>query len=396
MRTGTAQGLDPSQVKWVRVRVGLLALAFVPLFGVMAARAVKLQVLEGPKMRQMAQAQYLDEAQIAPRRGVIEDRHGAALAASVDVDSISVDPGALPDGAVAKLAQALGEPPRALAKRLARGRHFAWLVRGATRVQAAEVEKLALPGVAFHKEPRRFYPQRELAANVLGFAGVDGKGLEGIELTYDKVLKGKPQEIDVIKDARRHTVFAQGAGNTDELSGARVELTLDRGIQHIAEQALAGVMKRNTPKGAMAVVMDPATGEVLALASAPHFNPNDLSSASRAGIRDRPVVDSFEPGSTMKPFTLSAALDAQVVKPGDTIFCEHGRYPIGKRVIHDDEPMGDLTIGQILQKSSNIGASKIAAKLSPDRLMAYFTAFAFGEKTGLALPGAVRGRMPTP
>lgn len=396
MRTGSAIGLDPKQVKWVRIRVGLLAVAFLPLFGIMAFRAVKLQLIEGPKMKQLAQEQYLDEAQIAPRRGVIYDRNGVPLAASVDVDSVSVDPAALPEGAIPKLARAVNLPAKEVEKKLSKSRHFGWLKRGATPAEVASLKALGFSGLTFVKEPRRFYPQRELGANVLGFAGVDGEGLEGVELAYNEVLKGKSQSVDIIKDAQRRSVFAEGAVDTDELSGAKVELTLDRSIQHIAEQALAKVMQKSQPTGAMAVVMDPTSGEILALASAPTYNPNDPSRSDRSAIRDRPVVDAFEPGSTMKAFSVAAAIDQHAVKPTDPIFCENGRYPIGNKAIHDHEPLGSVTVTQVIQKSSNIGASKIAEKIGREKLMSYYKAFGFGEKSGLGLPGEVRGSIPYP
>jgi len=396
MRIGGAVGLDPKQVKWVRVRVGILACLFVPAFGAMLLRAVKLQLVEGPKMRQMAQEQYLDEAEIAPRRGVIYDRTGAPLAASVDVDSISCDPSALTPADLAHLAKAVELPAKELARKLAHSRRFGWVKRGASANEVAAVQKLALPGIAFVKEPRRFYPQRALAANVLGFAGVDGRGLEGVELAYDRVLRGQPQSIDIIKDAQRRSVFSQGTVDPDGLSGARVELTLDRGIQHIAEQAVAHVVEKSRPAGVIAVVMEPTTGELLALASYPTFNPNDPAKSSEAARRDRAVTDAFEPGSTFKAFSIAAALEEHAVKPTDTIFAENGRYAIGNRAIHDHEKLGNLTVTQVLQKSSNIGATKIAEKLGRDKLYAYYKAFGFGEKTGIGLPGEVRGSIPFP
>ncbi|MBS2029796.1 MAG: transpeptidase family protein [Deltaproteobacteria bacterium] len=397
MRTGGAVGLDQKQIKWVRVRVGLLAIAFVPLFLVMAWKAARLQLVDGPRMRQMAQEQYVQEDTIAPRRGVIYDRNGTPLAASVDVDSISCDPSALPANAVPTLAKVLNLPVKELDKKIAKApKHFVWLKRGATPSEVTAAKALQFTGLTFVKEPRRFYPQRELAANVLGFAGVDGEGLEGVELAYNDVLKGHAESIDIIKDAQRRSVFAEGVVDTDGLSGAKVELTIDRGIQHIAETALAHVVQKSKPTGAMAVVMDPSTGEILALASAPSFNPNDPGKSERSAMRNRPVVDAFEPGSTFKAFSVAAAIEEKVVKPTDTIFCENGRYPIGNKAIHDHEPLGSLTVTQVIQKSSNIGAAKIAEKLGREKLISYYKAFGFDEKTGLGMPGEVRGTIPFP
>jgi cell division protein FtsI (penicillin-binding protein 3) len=398
MRTTVTPGLDARQIKWVRFRVWMLSFLFVPLFLVMVGRAFSLQLVQGQQLGELAQEQYLSETEIPPRRGVIYDRNGSPLAASVDVDSISVDPSLLPEDSKlhVQLARTLGLDPRELEKRLARSKHFAWLKRGATPAEVTAVKALGTTGLTFVKEPRRFYPQRELAANVLGFAGVDGEGLEGIELAYNDQLKGRGQSVDLIKDAQKRAAFAEGVSNPDELSGAAVTLTLDRSIQHIAEVAVQHAAQKTQCNSAMAVVLDPKTGELLAMASTPTFNPNDPAKSDPAHQRNHPVVDSFEPGSTFKAFSMSAALEEHVVKPTDSIFCENGRYAIGNRFIRDDEVLGWITASKVIQVSSNIGAAKIAKKLGRDKLNAYYKLFGFGEKTGIGLPGEVRGQVPFP
>jgi cell division protein FtsI (penicillin-binding protein 3) len=398
MRTGTAVGLDGRSVRWIRIRVGLLTMALVPMFATMAYRAFKLQVVEGPKLVQLAQEQYLEEAELPPRRGQVFDRNGSALAATVDVDSVSADPTQLPQTTAARapLAKALNLDPKELDRRLAKGKHFAWLKRGATPDEIVATKALALPSLACIKEARRFYPQKELAANIVGFSGIDGEGLEGIELAFNSVLKGKPASVDIIRDAQHHNVFSEGRLDDSDLSGASVTLTIDRNIQHIAELSVARVVQKTSCQSAMAIVMDPATGEVLAMASAPTFNPNDPQGSQRAFMRNRPVVDSFEPGSTVKAFTMAAALQEGVVHPNDPINCEMGHYAIGTRVVHDHEPIGTIPATKVITVSSNVGAAKIAEKLGREKLGAYFRAFGLGERTGLGLPGEVKGSIPYP
>lgn len=392
----TPVGLDPEQVKWVGIRMGLLAAAFLPAFGALVWKAVKLQVIDGPRMVALAQEQYQAEASIPPRRGNILDRTGTALAATVDVDSVSVDPAALPPEAPAQFARVLSLSRSEIDRRLAKGRRFAWLGRGITPAEKVGLEALKLPSMTFVKEPRRFYPQRELAAQVLGVAGQEGDGLEGLELSLDGQLKGHARSIDVIRDARRRAVFSEGVVDSEELTGATVTLTIDRNMQRIAEQALAKVEAKTQAAGAIAVVMEPKTGEVLALASVPTYNPNDPRPADRAAMRNRAVTDAFEPGSTFKAFVMAGALEDKLIKPEDSVFCENGAWAIGKHTIHDHEGYGAISATKVLQVSSNIGAAKVGEKLGRERLVELYKRFGFGERTGFGLPGEVKGVIPFP
>jgi cell division protein FtsI (penicillin-binding protein 3) len=217
-----------------------------------------------------------------------------------------------------------------------------------------------------------------------------------VELAFNDQLKGKARSVDIIRDAQRHSVFAEGVADSDELSGASVTLTLDRSIQHVAEIAVAEAAQKTECNAAMAVVMDPATGEILAMATAPTYNPNDPARSDRSALRDRPVVDSFEPGSTFKAFSMAAALEEKVVQPNDLIFCENGHYAIGNKTVHDHESMGMIPATKVITVSSNIGAAKIGEKLGREKLQAYYRKFGFGEKPGLGLPGEVRGSLPYP
>lgn len=399
MRTQTlSSGMDPKAIRGIRARVVLLALAFVPLLGALLVRAVKLQVVDGGKLSGMAKEQYVRPVTLPGRRGEILDRRGSSLAASVEVDSIFADPKELPEAhkAARALASALELDPAKLETSLGASRHFAWIKRQATPQEVVAVKALELPGVGYVKEPRRFYPQRELAAHVLGFSGVDGEGLEGVELALDGLLKGKPREIEGLRDARGRQMIVGGAVPAEALEGATVTLTLDRAVQYLTEKVLAEAMTKANAAGGSAVVLDPATGEILALASVPTFNPNEPARYQRQALRNRALTDQFEPGSTFKVFTVAAALEERAVRPSDSFFCENGRFAIGRHAIHDHGGYGSLDVGRILQVSSNIGAAKIAEKLGREKLAAYQRAFGFGVKPGTGLLGEAKGSLPFP
>ncbi|MBI5546454.1 MAG: transpeptidase family protein [Deltaproteobacteria bacterium] len=396
--SNTAATVDPRVVRGVKVRVTLLALCFVPLFGAVLYRAVRLQVFENAKLSALARDQQLRQLKLPGRRGSVYDRNGVALAASVEVDSIFVDPGELADlkKAARDLGKAVGADPRKLEASFNASKHFAWVKRQASAQEVAAVKGLGLSGLGFVKEPRRFFPQRELAAHLLGFASIDGEGIEGLELALDRVLRGKPQSITGLRDARGRSAIVDGAIATESLEGASITLTIDKAIQYLTEKSLAAAVAKADASSGMAVVLDPATGEVLALANAPTFNPNDPSQSPRAALRNHAVADQFEPGSTFKVFTVAAALEEKVVRPSSTFFCENGRFAIGKHAIHDHGGYKDLDVGRIIQVSSNIGAAKIADKLGRERLQAYQRAFGFGERPGTGLSGEAKGSLPFP
>ncbi|MGC4122886.1 MAG: penicillin-binding protein [Myxococcales bacterium] len=260
----------------------------------------------------------------------------------------------------------------------------------------ATVKALKLEGLGFLKEPRRFYPQRELAAHVLGFPSIDGEGIEGLELAFDGVLKGKQRTVRSLRDARGRSAILEGAVPAESLEGASVTLTIDKAIQYATEKALAAAVTKADAASGMAVALDPATGEVLALANVPTFNPNDPARSPKSATRNRALTDQFEPGSTMKVFTIAGALEEKAVKASASFYCEKGSYAIGKHTIHDHGGYADLDVGGIIQVSSNIGAAKIAAKLGRERLQAYQRAFGFGDRPGTGLNGEAKGSLPYP
>ena len=362
------------------------------------ARAVELQVNERAKLRGMAQDQYVREIEIPARRGDIFDRRGTALAQSVDVDSIWVDPQGLTDQKAASkdLAKLLGVDQNELLGRISRGRRFAWVKRQATGAEVQKIKALGWAAIGITREPRRFYPQRELAAHVVGMVGTDGHGLDGLELAFEDELSGDASTREGFRDARgRKVMMTPGLVDPNERQGASVTLTIDRQLQYVTEKALLKAVDDAKAIAGMAVVMDPRTGEVLAIANAPRFNPNSPGNQPQA-LRNRSVTDAFEPGSTFKAFVVAEALDAKVITESSLIDTGKGAFTIGRNVIHDTHPHGILTPARVLALSSNIGAAKIGAMLGRDRLLETYTHFGFGERPSLGLPGEARGQLPYP
>ncbi len=386
-----------SPSRWVRLRVVFLALVFWAVLAGVLVRAVILQVYEGERLRELAQDQYVRQIEIPARRGDIFDRQRLPLAQSVEVDSIWVDPSLLPNPAsnARTLARALHVDPDELKARFARAKRFAWVKRQAKQDEVAAVKALALPGIGFTREPRRFYPHRELAAQVIGLAGIDGAGLEGLEVAFDQALSGQNLQLLGLRDAKGRHLLTQGTLYPPNRQGATLTLTLDRQIQYFTEKALAKAVEDAKAVSGMAIVLDPKTGELLALANFPSFNPN-APGASRELFRNRAALDVFEPGSTFKSFSIAAALDEGAIKYEDVFYCEEGRWDVGGHTIHDTHPHGWLTPAKILQVSSNIGSAKIAQVLGRERLVRYYERFGFGERSQLGLPGEARGSVPFP
>ncbi|XXF76461.1 penicillin-binding protein [Myxococcaceae bacterium GXIMD 01537] len=394
----SSRGAEPN-ARWLALRVRLLGGLFFALLALAFGRAVFLQVFEQDKLRGLAQDQYVRQIEIPARRGDIYDRRGTPLAQSVEVDSIWVDPSMLPDvrKASRSLAKALTLDAEELQARLTRAKRFAWVKRQTKPAEVEAVKALGLPGIGFTKEPKRYYPLRELGAHVVGMVGTEGRGLEGLELAFDDELSGQNSRLSGFRDAKGRKLLVQGSLDPMERQGASVTLTIDRHLQYVAEKSLSKAVEDSRATAGMAVVLDPKTGEILALANHPRFNPNVPGAGSGGSIRNRAALDTFEPGSTMKAFVVAAALEQKAIKLDDTLFCENGAWRVGRHVIHDDvHSYGWLTPERILQVSSNIGASKVAQALGRERLVEAYHAFGFGERTGLSLPGEGRGVIPFP
>jgi cell division protein FtsI (penicillin-binding protein 3) len=390
-------GIEPRTARWTAIRIGIVAFAFAVGFVVVAARAVQLQILQGDRLGGMARDQYLRELTQKPRRGTITDRNGAVLAGNAEADSVFVDPRAFPAGArtrdLARLARALQLDAKALEKKVAKGARFAWVKRRVSPAEAEQVRAMKLAGVGFVKETRRYYPRRELAGQILGIVGDDGEGLEGVEKAWDESLQGEAMRLPSLRDARGAHLLAAGPAPERVLEGARVELTIDQGLQNAAERALVQAVQQARAASGMAVAIDPATGEILALATAPLLNPN---APRKEDLRNRAVLDTFEVGSTAKAIVLARALDEGAITPSSSIFCENGRWAVGKHTIHDHKGLGWVPPARVMAASSNIGAAKVGGKLGRERLQQAFLAFGFGERTQVGIPGEPRGQIPFP
>jgi cell division protein FtsI (penicillin-binding protein 3) len=406
------KNLDPQRARWIRLRMGILSGVMGLGLGGFVASAYRVQVEDGTSWRDTAEKQRQRRLHIEPKRGTIYDRNGMALAASVEVPSVSADVVEMLHGAespaaeteilhdaAARLGHALSLDPSELFARLATKHRFLWIKRRITSDEANAIRDLEdvkhearpIRGLAIEGEGHRYYPGRELAGPVLGFVAPDGQGKDGIELALDEELRGHLEDVKGLRDRAGHLIFSDVATDQEALEGHDVTLTLDEGIQHLAEQELDAAQRTYEAKGASIVVLDPNTGEILALASSPGYNPNDYGESDVDARRDRAVTDRFEPGSTMKVFTLAAALATGSLQPTESIFCEHGSYKLGSVTIHDDEVNDWLTPTQILAKSSNIGALKVGLALGEPGLYAAFRRFGFGEPTGLPLPGEAAG-----
>ena len=376
-----------------RTRIASSAGVFSMLFVVALARVFQLCVLEGASLQDLATRQHRQRVSLPPERGPIVDRHGDVLALTVESAGVYVRPAALDAAAqpITVLARTLNLPPESIVAKLKTSERFVWLLRSATPEQAEALATIGLHGVGSESSRRRFYPRGSLAGQVLGFAGVDSQGLEGVELGYDRDLRGAAGSLSMDRDAHGRRMWMDGASQPVPHQGARVELTLDATFQQVTEDELnAAVIARQATAG-VAIVMDPSTGEILALANVPRFDPNNVGQFTADHWRNRVTSDTYEPGSTFKGILAAAAIEAGVVRPEDRFFCENGSYAVGNRVVHDHEPYGWFSFADVIKHSSNIGAAKVAERLGAARLSAAIQAFGFGALTHVDLPGEVPG-----
>ena len=390
--------MKPPPNTWLRFRITLLLCLFSFLFLVIFARAYQLQVLQGNRLAALAEKQYRRIVPLVPKRGILYDRKREEMAISVEVDSAFAQPGKVlnPRQAADQIAPILGKKPETLLIKMREDQPFVWLDRGITPAQRAAIEQLDIAGVDFLKESKRFYPQGEMGCHVIGFAGVDSKGLEGIELGYDEFIRGEPGYILISKDGRGRTIIPENPALYHSEEGCEIILTIDKNIQYVAEKELKKAVQSVSAKGGLAIVMNPKTGEVLALALQPSFDPNRFSAFSPQVWKNRAVTDSFEPGSTFKAFLLAAALEERAAGLSDVFYCENGAYGVGGRVIHDMHSHRWLSLGEIIKVSSNIGASKVGQKLGKEKFYRSLKNFGFGLRTGIDLPGEVPGLLSTP
>ncbi len=370
----------------------MLGIGFGLFFGAIAARAVQLHLFMGPWLSAKADGQVKREVNSTGERGTIFDANMGKLAVSVDVTSIGAHPKQVKEHASTAdaLAEALDLNRQVVREKLSSESPFVWVARHATPGEVDLVEPLNLPGVVFKREYGRFYPYKSMGAHVIGFAGIDGRGLEGVEFYYDRLLKGPQTRVRTVRDALGRVFGLESESETDR-SGKNVVLTIDRSIQYVTECALEEAVKDARAQSGIAIVMDPKTGAVLALALYPFYNPNNYGEHARDAWRNRAITDPFEPGSTLKIFSAAAALESGAAGRKTTIYCENGAYRIGRNVVHDTHKYEWLSLEEIVKYSSNIGATKLGEIMGPEKLHQTLKNFGFGELTGIDCPGETSG-----
>jgi cell division protein FtsI (penicillin-binding protein 3) len=356
-------------------------------------RLYSLQVAGHDEYAQRAERQQQRVVRIDPPRGTIYDARGRELAVSVEVASLFAVPREIGDPvALAKaLAPVLGEKAGTLSRQLEEDREFVWLARKLDPPVAQAVRDLEAEGLHFLTEYKRYYPMGELAAAVLGFVGVDNEGLAGVEFEYDSRVAGKRGERTVLRDARRSTAAPPTLPSAAAEPGEDLYLTLDATVQHLAESALRRAVEHHKARSGSVVVLDPRTGAVRALASAPGFDPNNFGDYSKSERRNRPIQDAFEPGSTFKVVTFAAALQANLIDPNDEVDCGMGGITLEETRIRDHKPFGRLTFREVLAYSSNVGTIKAALRIPRESFYQAIQSFGFGRLTGIDLPGESAG-----
>jgi len=381
----------------VRTRVLLLAAVLALAFGGLTARLGWLMIVKRGELTALAERQYSRTVVLPALRGPILDRRGAPLATSTATESLFVQPRSVGDPVrvAARLAPVLGQPEREVHAALTSARPFVWLRRKLPPTMAEQVRALREPGLGFLPESLRLYPNRELAAHVVGFEGAEG-GLEGVERAFNTELAGVSGKVIAGRDALGREVATPHLLQAPQ-PGHGVALTIDSTIQYIAEREIDAAYRRTHAKAAMAVVLEPRTGDILATAIRPTFNPNTFLDVPSADYwRNRAVTDPFEPGSTFKAILAAAALEEGVVKPDDRINGENGAITLAGTTIHDWKKYGWLTFAEVLQNSSNVGSIKVGLSLGRERYHRYMKAFGFGTTTGVGLAGESRGMLRDP
>lgn len=375
-----------SRVLFVLLLAGLAALL---------VRAVYLQGIHNGFLQQKGDARYGRIVEIHAHRGMITDRNGEPLAVSTPVESVWASPGdvEVSSAQISQLAQIVGLPAQEVKSKLTdTSREFVYLKRQLPPEQAAKVVKLDIPGISLQREYRRYYPGGEVTSHLIGFTDVDDNGQEGIELALQGRLGGKAGTQQVIKD-RRGYIVEDVASLRAPKAGGDVALSIDSKIQSLAFREIKQAVEKSKAKGGSIVVLDAKTGEVLALANWPSYNPNNRDKPGVSVLRNHAVTDEYEPGSTMKPFTIATALEAGKIKPGTVINTAGGVLTVNGRTIHDTHPENSLTVAQIIQKSSNVGTAKIALSLPPETLWRGFSESGFGSQTGSEFPGEAEGKL---
>jgi cell division protein FtsI (penicillin-binding protein 3) len=366
---------------------------------VVVARLVQIQIVRHDDYIRRATRQQERTLSLNPVRGSILDARGRVLAESVSADSIYADPQAIVDRRATARAlgsiRGIGSSASELEAKLTSDNGFVWIARQLPLDISAQVKKLKLPGIYFLDEHRRSYPRGSLAANVIGYIGVDGEGLAGIEHSFDSYVRGHAGKVTILRDARRRSYLVGAEGANRPVDGQHVVLTIDSVVQFITERALAGAVEKYHAAGGSAIVIDPRDGSILAMASEPTFDPNHFRDFDPAAWHNRNVQDMYEPGSTFKIVTASAGLEEGVVTPSQIIDCGDGSIHIGNTDIHEHggNHYGLISFEEVMVHSSNVGAVRVGLAVGANRFYDYMRRFGFGERTGLPLPGETAGKV---
>ncbi len=372
------------------LRLYLLAGIFVLWCGVICFRLVYLQVFRYGSFEQRAQHQQQRTEEVSAKRGIIYDRQGRELAMSISVDSVFAVPTEMPNEAstISLIARITKQDPRELLARCQAAKTFCWLARKPEPEISARIRSLNLRGIYFQKESKRYYPKNELAAQVLGYVGMDDEGLSGIEREFEDQMHGRPGQMIISVDAHKKWF---GSVEKQPEPGQNIVLTIDEKIQYIAERELETAMQQTHAEAGSVIVENPRTGEILALANRPTFNPNLTLEITPQKLKNHAVSDVYEPGSTFKLVTISGALEEKVTRPDEVFDCQMGSIVYNGMRIRDSKPHGLLPVSDVLAESSDVGAIKIALRLGEDRFYKYIRSFGFGQQTGIELPGETRG-----
>jgi cell division protein FtsI (penicillin-binding protein 3) len=377
------------------LRLKLVGVACALGAAALVARMAKLTIVDGPKLREQVGSITCNESMEMSYRGRIFDRKGATLATSVEAFQVAVrrNQYVYDAASVPGLAAALGMSPRDLDRKLRDDpAKFIWLSRSLDTDAANRVRSLRIPGIDVYPDQRRNYPHGSLAAHVIGFASADERNMEGIERRYDKEIRGEPIPRNICRDGRGRIWLDRG-GLPGLNQGATVELTIDTVLQSLAETELERRVREVDADGGSVVILDPRTGEVLAMANYPVFDPNRYGAYPAESRRNRAITDPYEPGSTLKPLVVAAALDAGVIRENQRFDCENGKMKIGGWTIHDHHPYKVLSVAETLQVSSNICSAKIGAALGADRMYDYLKSFGFARPTGVDIPAEANGKL---
>lgn len=359
---------------------------------------VRIQLLGYQKYSMLAEAQHYKRMEVPARRGAILDRNGRVLAQTLQGSSIYANPAEIADkeGAAKATAKVLGIETDKILALLNREKKFVWLKRKVSPKEAQEIKDLAINGVYVLPENTRHYPYGSLLSHVLGIVDIDGNGLEGVELAFNRELAGIPGYMVIIQDGLQRPIFTGETVLSAPQDGRNVVLTIDVALQHILEEELDRACEQWSPQCAMAIVMEPQTGEILAMTSRPTFDPNNFQDSSAEQRKNRVITDCYEPGSLIKPLVVSGILKRGLASTNDAFFCHNGAFSIGRRVLHDVHPYGTLTLEEILIRSSNIGMAKLAMLEGQSKLYSDLKAFGLGAISGIKLPGEITGTLRPP